>query len=194
MRSHPLAALTIACGLLAACGSSGGVDDTIDTSPLEPPAPFAFYTPAWEDGDDVPSDYTCDGADGWLSQNNPELVWEAPPEGTKAFAMIFDDPDAGEWEHWAFFVNDADVLGVPEGTSDTADLPPGIVELNSGDGRTGYVPNCPSGATHAYRWRLWALDTEISLDGTASFTELEEAAKDKKIEKIEFTGMSDAGR
>ena len=179
--------------LVAACDSAT-TTSTSDTSPPEPPAPFAFYTPAWADGQDVPEEYTCDGAGGWGGQNNPKLVWESPPEGTVGFAMIFDDPDAGEYPHWAFFVNDATVLTVKKATSGTAELADGVVELLSGDGRVGYIPNCPSGNTHTYRWRMFALDTEIALDESASFSELEDAATEAKIKKVEFTGLSDAGR
>ena len=179
--------------VLVACGG-GATDGTGSTSETtEPPPPFAFYTPAWEDGGDVPTPYTCDGEGGWPHQLNPELVWENPPEGTAGFVMVFDDPDAGDWPHWAFFTDDAALRGIPEGVSGTADLPAGVVELQSGDGRTGYVPNCPGGAVHEYRWRLWAVSEPVEVPTDARFDDLIDAARAVSLEQQKFTGVSDAG-
>jgi phosphatidylethanolamine-binding protein (PEBP) family uncharacterized protein len=49
---------------------------------------------AFENNQDIPRKYTCDGADG-----SPPLVWNNPPDGARAFALISDDPDApvGTW-------------------------------------------------------------------------------------------------
>lgn len=44
---------------------------------------------AFQSGAEIPRKYTCDGAD--LS---PPLSWGNTPAGTKAFALIADDPDA----------------------------------------------------------------------------------------------------
>lgn len=155
--------------------------------------PFEFFTPAWTDGDTVPEAYTCDAPGGFRHQNNPEIVWRNPPPGTAAFVMIFDDPDARGYGHWAFFTDDASVLGVPEGTSNTANLPAGVNELVSSAGRIGYVPNCPGGALHTYRWRMWAVDATFTVGSNPSFQALERAAVSAAIELIQFTGTSDAG-
>lgn len=166
-----------------------GVNDT------GPAAAFEFFTPAWIDGGMVPSQYTCDGPGGWPHQNNPALVWANPPAGTAGFVMIFDDPDAGNWRHWAFFTADASLTGVPESSSNTAALPSGVTELRSGDNRRGYVPNCPGGNRHEYRWRLWAVNTaNLGVTASSSFSALERAAENAKIEMIQFFGVSTAGR
>jgi len=166
--------------------------DPVDTGP---PQPFDFYTPAWMDGARVPAEYTCAGAGGIRNQRNPELVWENPPAGTAAFVMIFDDPDAGGFPHWAFFTSDATVLGVPVGTSNTRSLPSGITEVSNGFGATGYGPNCPGGRLHTYRWRMWAVSTsQLGLTSRSNFGAIERAAQSNALGMVQFTGQSDARR
>jgi Raf kinase inhibitor-like YbhB/YbcL family protein len=57
-------------------------------------------TSAFEAGADIPRQFTCDGAD-----ISPALTWSAPPDGTRSFALIVDDPDApgGTWVHWVLY-------------------------------------------------------------------------------------------
>lgn len=183
----------MACTGAVATDVTPDTDSDTDVADTEVAAAFAFSTPAWADGDTVPDVYTCAGAGGWSAQHNPELVWSDAPEGTAAFVMIFDDPDAGGYPHWAFFTDDASLGGIAEAVSNTASLPAGVTELESGDRRIGYIPNCPGGNLHAYRWRLWAVDTaDLGVDADSSFDALEEAARGASLERVTFTGMSDA--
>lgn len=48
---------------------------------------------AFKQGEPIPSKYTI----------SPDLAWTGVPEGTKSFALIFDDPDTphGLWIHWS---------------------------------------------------------------------------------------------
>lgn len=52
-----------------------------------------------QEGGTIPKKYTCDGKDISIP-----LSWTDPPEGTKSYALIADDPDApsGTWVHWVF--------------------------------------------------------------------------------------------
>jgi len=165
-----------------------------------PSFPFRFYTPAWIDGGNVPTEYTCDGPAGWNGQNNPELIWENPPFGTAAFVMIFDDPaglpsswgpSTSGWRHWAFFTADASVLSIPQATSNTSNLPSGVTELRSGDNRVGYVPNCPPSPPSSYRWRIWAVNTtNLGVNANSSFSQLEQAAEAAKVASLQFVGVA----
>lgn len=58
---------------------------------------WILKSPAFADGSRIPVKYTGEGDD-----RSPPLEWTDPPEGTKAFALICDDPDAphGTWDHW----------------------------------------------------------------------------------------------
>src|ERR687892_1488712 len=48
----------------------------------------------------LPSRFTCDGAGV-----SPPLQWQDVPDGTQAFALICEDPDAprGVFAHWVLF-------------------------------------------------------------------------------------------
>jgi phosphatidylethanolamine-binding protein (PEBP) family uncharacterized protein len=54
-----------------------------------PMATFQLKSSAFSNGGTIPQKFTCDGADV-----SPALSWNDPPTGTKAFALIMDDPDA----------------------------------------------------------------------------------------------------
>jgi len=58
-------------------------------------------SPAFEQGAAIPRKHTCDADDV-----SPQLRWANAPSGTKAFALIADDPDApgGTWVHWVFTI------------------------------------------------------------------------------------------
>ena len=58
---------------------------------------FSVNSPAFADGQTVPSEFTCDGNDA-----PPAITVMDLPQGTKSFAVIMDDPDApkGTFTHW----------------------------------------------------------------------------------------------
>ena len=66
----------------------------------KPMATFQLKSSAFSNGGTIPQKFTCDGADV-----SPGLSWNDPPTGTKAFALIMDDPDApaGTWVHWVLY-------------------------------------------------------------------------------------------
>ncbi len=45
--------------------------------------------PALLEGNAIPARYTCDG-----ENISPPLTWDHPPDGTRSFALIVEDPDA----------------------------------------------------------------------------------------------------
>ena len=65
---------------------------------------------AFAPGGAIPVKFTCDGPDV-----SPPLQWTNPPEGTKGFALIVDDPDApgGIWVHWVLYGMTSAVLSLP---------------------------------------------------------------------------------
>ena len=106
----------------------------------------------------IPVDYTCDGAD-----RSPQLTWSAPPQGTKTFAIITDDPDApgGDFFHWVGFNIRGDATSIPEGT-DASEL--GGISAINGFSRPGYNGPCPPKfELHSYIFRVWALDGPIEV-------------------------------
>ncbi len=175
---------------LVGCPSPSDDDDSGDDDDAAA-VDFAFWSSAFDDGDTLPQQYEC-------ANPNPELLWEGVPEGTVSLALIFDDPSVGDYPHWAIFNMDPGSTGIPEGASgntscgpDNDDLPDGSVELRNGFDWVGYLGSCGGcgggGGPNTYRWRLWALDSELDdLSANSSFGDLETAAEAAEIEMLEF--------
>ena len=55
---------------------------------------------AFQEGQPIPPVYTADGLN-----KSPPLKWNEPPGGTKALALVCEDPDApkGTFTHWVAF-------------------------------------------------------------------------------------------
>lgn len=131
---------------------------------------FALASDDFTDGGAMPEAFVC-------CQGSPSLSWSGVPEGTVSFALIYDDPDAGDFDHWALYNIPAEVTDLTAGASGkgiTGELPEGATELNNGFGFPGYLGSCPP-ANHTYRWRLWALSGTVDT-APADFAALEVAA------------------
>ncbi len=95
LRRVALSLLSLAC--LAGCR-------------VAPASPLALQSAAFADGEGIPVEHTCDG------QNvSPPLAWGQPPDGTRSFTLVMDDPDARGWVHWVVFNLPAEARGLPEG-------------------------------------------------------------------------------
>jgi Raf kinase inhibitor-like YbhB/YbcL family protein len=126
--------------------------------------PLTITSPAFRNGDVIPTRYTRDG-----ENLSPPLEWrDAPPE-TQSFALIVEDPDApsGTFRHWAMYNITALEEGLPEGAS--GQKRGGAEEGINGFGNARYDgPQPPKGhGPHHYHFRLAALDVP-SLEVAAS--------------------------
>jgi hypothetical protein len=79
---------------------------------------FTVTTPAFADGQPVPREFTCDGNDA-----PPAMTVADPPQGTKSFAIIMDDPDApkGTFTHWLAYDIPADAATLRATAGNTVD-------------------------------------------------------------------------
>ena len=141
---------------------------------------------AFEEGTTIPKKYTCDGDD--LS---PPLSWTGVPEGTKSFAVICDDPDApmGTWVHWVLWGLPPDTVSLLEGVPAETSLTSGAKQgLNSWP-RVGYGGPCPPpGKPHRYYFKLYALDTLVTLPANTNKAALEEAMKGHTLAEAQTMG------
>jgi Raf kinase inhibitor-like YbhB/YbcL family protein len=129
----------------------------------------------FENNQPIPTEYTCDGDD-----KAPALTVEDAPAKTKTLALIVDDPDApaGTWVHWVEF-----------NIAPTAEIKPGAGTQGTNDfKKLGYGGPCPPSGTHRYFFKLYALDTELSLEEGSSKADVEKAMKDHILEKTELIG------
>jgi len=153
---------------------------------------FTLLSPHFEPMGEIPTKYTCDG------QNvSPALQWRNPPEGTKSFALIVDDPDIpfgikdshgkilSIWDHWVLFNIPSSVSELPEAIQS---LPAGTQNGQGSHGKEGYYGPCPPDKRYRYFFKLYALDTFLSLAEGVTKQEVEEAMKGHIIGKIELMG------
>jgi Raf kinase inhibitor-like YbhB/YbcL family protein len=130
-------------------------------------------SPAFSEGEAIPKKHSCDGED--LS---PALAWSGVPEGMKSLALIMDDPDApaGTFVHWVLYNIPPDLASLPEGVAKTESVPGIGTQGLTGFGRTGYGGPCPPrGPAHRYYFKVYALDTTLSLKARASKADVEKA-------------------
>ena len=130
---------------------------------------------AFREGEKIPVRYTGDGDD-----RSPPLAWPDPPEGTASFAVICDDPDAPGriWVHWVFFNISPDRRGLDEGIPSEGTLGDRSRHGKNDFGNLGYGgPAPPRGKPHRYYFKLYALDTMLSLQPGAIKDDLLKAMK-----------------
>jgi Raf kinase inhibitor-like YbhB/YbcL family protein len=120
-----------------------------------PDAPNTIVTtsPAFDDGQPIPRQYTCYG-----SAESPELTWRGAPDEARSLALVVTDPDApgGTFVHWLLY----DLP--PQQTRLEADHPPGGArEATNSAGKQGWYPPCPPSGTHHYQFTIYALNDRI---------------------------------
>jgi Raf kinase inhibitor-like YbhB/YbcL family protein len=139
----------------------------VSCAPTEPALPeegemtLSLSSPIFQEGEDIPITYTCDGQD-----ISPPLTWGEPPSETQSFALIMDDPDApgGVFTHWLLFNLPADSRELPEAIPLDNQLASGALQGKNSFGTVGYGSPCPPlGTVHHYRFTIYALDQPLDL-------------------------------
>ncbi len=151
------------------------------------PLKLNLQSPVFSDGFQIPKDYTADGANA-----SPPLRWGDPPDGTKSFALIVDDPDAprGTFVHWVLFNLPADARELPPGVPQTPTLPSGARQGTNSFGKVGYGgPSPPPGPAHRYMFKLYALSGVVGLDAGATKEQLLEAMRGIQLAEGRLTGV-----
>lgn len=151
-----LASLMLLCGVTARA-ASGKADLQVSSA-------------AFQAGQAIPAKYTCDGAD--LS---PPLMWSGAPPNTRSWVLICEDPDApqGPFTHWLIYGLPASVTELAEGASTSGSVSRSARQGLNDFNRVGYGGPCPPpGKAHRYFFKLYALDTELSVKSRATKKEL----------------------
>jgi Raf kinase inhibitor-like YbhB/YbcL family protein len=135
---------------------------------------------AFEDNQPIPTKYTCQG-----EGINPPVSFGDIPSDTKSLALIVDDPDApsGTFVHWVVWNMPPLTPGIEERKA-----PAGASEGLNGSGKSGYMGPCPPSGEHHYHFKLYALDTLLSLPAESNETDVEAAMKDHILDQAEFIG------
>src|SRR5438034_2460645 len=114
---------------------------------------------AFQEGANIPSKFSCDGAN-----TSPPLQISDVPSEAKSLDLIVDDPDApsGLFTHWIVWNIEPATGQIAENSS-----PTGGSQGTNDFGKSGYGGPCPPLGTHRYFFKLVALDEKLSLKAGA---------------------------
>ena len=149
-------------------------------------AAFRIESPVFQDKENLPAQYTCDGAN-----ISPPLAWTEAPQGTQSFALILEDPDApaGTWVHWVLYDLPAGTTQLPEGIQSTETLADGSKHGVTDFRKADYGGPCPPpGNAHRYVFKLYALDQVLGLPPKVSKAELLVAMNGHVLAHAEVVG------
>jgi Raf kinase inhibitor-like YbhB/YbcL family protein len=175
----------LALTALASCGANNHADNqsskgdtAVENATL---TKLQLTSEAFEHGQPIPTEYTCDGAD-----QTPALHWGEPPRGTKSFALVIDDPDApsGTFRHWGVF-------DIPVSVRSIGGNQRVGTEVTNDFGKTGYGGPCPpkGHGPHHYHFKLFALDVDrLGLSPNAKVVDVENAARQHMIGQADLVG------
>jgi Raf kinase inhibitor-like YbhB/YbcL family protein len=135
---------------------------------------------AFQEGGNIPSKFTCDGAN-----TSPPLHIEQVPAAAKSLVLIVDDPDApvGLFTHWIAWNIDPKSTEIAEGSA-----PGKAVQGRSDFGKVGYGGPCPPSGTHRYFFRIYALDRQLDLSAGSRRKQLNDAMRGHIIGEGQLMG------
>ena len=140
---------------------------------------------AFENYGPIPEKYTCEG-----ENINPPLEFVDVPSEAVSCVLIVDDPDVPTfvrkdqmWIHWV-------VYNIPPNTKTISEnsISPGIVGRGTG-GKMHYEGPCPPDKEHRYFFKLYALDSLLTVKTGATKSEIEVLMAKHVIAKAELVGL-----
>ena len=138
---------------------------------------------SFENGETIPRKF------GYKNGNvSPSLTLSEVPESAKSLALIMDDPDAmgavGKvWVHWVLWNISKDVTKIDENS-----IPENSIEGETDFGEIGYGGPAPPDKEHTYIFKLFALDTVLSLDKGSTKKEVENSIQGHIVDEAKLTG------
>jgi Raf kinase inhibitor-like YbhB/YbcL family protein len=147
---------------------------------------LSIKSTTFQEGGKIPDKYTCQGQDVSLP-----LTWSEPPEGTKSFVLIMDDPDAprGLFTHWLIYNIPPETSNLAEAVPNDDQLQNGALQGENDSGNIGYSGPCPSpGNAHRYQFTLYALDRVLDIPSGVKRKELDSAMKSHILTQTRLTG------
>jgi Raf kinase inhibitor-like YbhB/YbcL family protein len=173
--------LAVLLMLVAACGDDADDDASAPSSAAPGAGSFSLTSPAFGDGDAIPQQFTCEGANV-----SPPLAWSGVPDGTRDLALTVDDPDApgGRFVHWVAWGLDPATGELAEGA-----VPAGMVQGANGAGEPAYAGPCPPGGpAHRYVFTLYAVSQAVMLAPGADHAALLAAIAGIELAETQLTG------
>jgi len=155
--------------------------------PAKGGAKLTVTSPAFAPGGDIPFENTQ-----YRGNTFPGLSWTAGPSGTQTYVIIMQDTDAMVRGvpilHWT-------MVNIPASTTVLAagmTAPPAGAQYgpNIRGANQAYMgPRTPAGPKHRYHFQVFALDSSLSADATATYAALIAAMKDHVLASGEVIGL-----
>lgn len=152
-------------------------------------AALQLMSPDFKHGECIGREFTGQGAN-----KAPRLVWKDVPTQTKSLMLICDDPDApgqkDPWVHWVVYNIPPDQKNLDYIKDRTARLENGTMQGANSWPHLGYDgPMPPASKAHRYFFKLYALDTMLSLEPKATKQEVLRAAQGHILAHVELMGL-----
>lgn len=143
---------------------------------------LSLESPAFLNQTLMPKQYTCNG-----SNYSPALSWQGAPAGTKSYVLMVEDPDApnGIWVHWLLFNIPATLTQLDEAT----EVPTSAISGKNSWGAQGYRGPCPPNGTHRYYFKLYALDSRLTVNSSVNKDDILNAMEGHILESSELIGL-----
>lgn len=150
-------------------------------------AKIKIVTDSFESNGKIPKVFTCDD-----KNKVPNIIISGVPINAKSLVLICDDPDAPTKEPWVHWI----IYNIPLKRTNLLDLgrqlklSDGTMQGLNDFGRIGYDGPCPpTGKDHRYFFRIYALDTILSLEPGVKRSFLDRAMASHIIDQAELIGI-----
>ena len=160
------------------------------TVPAKGGATLTVTSPAFQAGADIPFENTQ-----YKGNVFPGLSWTAGPSGTKSYAVIMQDTDGmragAPILHWTM----ANIPSTVTKLDPAMAAPPAGAQYgpNARGANQPYMgPRTPPGPKHRYHLQVFALDTTLPADATATYAAMTAAMKDHVLASGEVVGLGQA--
>lgn len=178
-RAYLASIASVSATAVAGCSGFGGIgqeNTTTQNGAMNEAAngTLDVSTQAFQDGESIPTKYTCDGED-----TSPPLTPEIP-EHAETWALVMTDPDAPSttFTHWLIWniPGDRSLSEDVPGEETVSDLD-GAAQGTNDFGDIGYGGPCPpeGDGPHTYVFDVYALEDSLSLDPGAKRDTVESA-------------------
>lgn len=142
--------------------------------------PLTLTSSAFESGQPIPLEYTCDG-----DSINPPLKIEGVIPEVKSLVLIMEDPDSsnGTFDHWILWNIHPRTKIIEEGYEPE--------EAMAGKGSSGsldYEGPCPHSGTHRYLFKVYGIDTVLSLPKGSTKEDVMEEIEGHILQEGELMG------
>ena len=170
-------AFLVSCALPVAVAAAFNLTGGAQAAPQK----LTVESPTLKADQPMPRDYTPDGRNV-----SPPITWSNAPAATREFALILEDPDAGNpppYVHWVIYKIPATAKGLPENIPIDPAAPMPAEIAGAMQGANGFRRNIyrgpapPAGRPHHYHFIVYALDQTLNVKPGLTRQELLDAMK-----------------